>query len=128
MSKTNDDINNIITTAVQARVEAAVMEAMSSEGALRAIVSAALNEQVATGNGYGPKMPLLTALVQGTVKEQAKQVVAEEIKDMEGEIREEVRKALKKSVGVVADSLVDGFVSSAEGRYPSIEVNFRGRD
>lgn len=128
MSRTNEDINDIISSAVQARVEASVMEAMSSNGAMQAIVSAALSEQVQVGNSYGPKVPLLTALVQGTIKEQAKQVVAEEVKSMSAEIRGEVRKALKKSVGVIADSLVDGFVASAEGRYPSIEVNFRGRD
>ena len=43
-------------------------------------------------------------------------------------IRKEVRAALKKSIGVISDSLVDGFVAATSGRYPSIEVKFRGRD
>lgn len=122
---TNEDLTDVIKSAVQARVEASVLEAMSSDGAMKAIVHAALNQTVDTGN-YREKKPLLTHLVHTTVREQAKKVVAEEIQGLEDQIRDEVRTALKKSVGVISDSLVSGFVANASGRYPSIEVKFSG--
>lgn len=126
MSNLNEDINSTITTAVNSRVEAAVLEAINNGDTMKNFVHAALNTTVKTG-GYGrEEKPLITHLVQTTVQEQAKQVVGEEIVKAEDQIREEVRKALQESIGVISDSLVDGFVANAQGRYPSIEVNFRG--
>lgn len=128
MADPKDDINQIITSAVQARVEAAVVEALASDGTIRAYVAAALNRQVDT-SGYGrEKKSLLSHLLQNTVEEMTKRVVAEEIKSHEDVIRAEVRAALEKSIGVISDSLVDGFVSNAAGRYPSVRVEFASRD
>ena len=123
MSNLNEDINSTITSAVNARVEAAVMEAVNSSDTMKNFVHAALNQKV-TGNYGRDSKPLITHLVQSTIEEQAKQVVAEEIKNAESAIREEVRAALSKSIGVISDSLVDGFVASASGRYPSVRVEF----
>lgn len=125
MSNLNDDINSTITSAVNSRVEAAVLEAVSSGDTMKSFVHAALNTKVSTSGYSREEKPLITHLVQTTVQEQAKQVVAEEIGKAEAQIREEVRKALQESIGVISDSLVDGFVTHARGRYPSIEVNFR---
>lgn len=125
MSNLNEDINSTITSAVNSRVEAAVLEAINSGDTMKNFVHAALNTKVSKSGYSREEKPLITHLVQTTVQEQAKQVVAEEIKKAEAQIREEVRKALQESIGIISDSLVDGFVSNAQGRYPSIEVNFR---
>ena len=45
----NDDINQIIESAVNARVEAAVLEAMSSSEVMGRFVTAALSKPVSTG-------------------------------------------------------------------------------
>ena len=127
MASQNEDINQIIATAVNARVEAAVVEAMTSDGAIRTYVAAALNRPVSDGYRSREKT-FLQHLIQGSVEEQTRAVVAEEIKGVEEAIRKEVRAALKKSIGVITDSLVDGFVANASGRYPSIKVEFRGSD
>lgn len=122
-----NDINAIIQTAVTARVEAAVLEALSADGTMRAFVVAALQKKVSTG-GYGrDEKPLITHLLQGAIEEQTKAVVAEEIAARADDIRAEVRTALGKSIGVIADSLVDGLLTNAAGRYPSIHVEFRGK-
>ena len=127
MSNISNDLNTTITAAVNARVESEILAAMSNSDILQSFVTAALSTKVS--GGYRDKeKTLLSHLLETTIQEQAKSVVAEEITKMQPAIREEVRAALAKSVGVISDALVDGFVANASGRYPSIEVNFRGRD
>lgn len=118
----NEDINQIIASAVNARVEAAVVEALASDGAIRAYVTAALNQPAS--DRYDRGKTFLRRLLERTIEQQTQAVVAEEIKTAEDAIRKEVRAALKKSIGVITDSLVDGFVANASGRYPSIKVAF----
>lgn len=119
----NEDINQIIANAVNARVEAAVVEAMASDGAIRAYVTAALNQPA--GDRYEDRgKTFLQKLLERTIEQQTQAVVGEELKIAEDAIRKEVRAALKKSIGVITDSLVDGFVASTSGRYPSIKVVF----
>jgi len=128
MAGPEKDINEIMASAVKAQVAASVMEAMASNGTMQAIVVAALQQPVGTGSYDRDKKPLLEHLLQQTIIELTKKVVAEEIAAHAPAIREEVRKAIKKSIGVISDSLVDGFVANASGKYPSIEVKFGGRD
>lgn len=103
----NDDINQIIESAVNARVEAAVLEAMSSSEVMGRFVTAALSKPVSTG-AYSEKKPLLTHLLHNAIEEQTKAVVSEQIAELRPIIAEDVRKALKKSIGVISDSLVMG--------------------
>ena len=121
-----NDLNELVKGAVQARVEAATLEAFASDGAMQAMVIAALNTQVSTSGYDRDKKTLLTHLLRTTIEELTKKVVAEEIGKHEDQIRAEVRKALEQSIGVIADSLVDGFVANAAGRYASIKVEFAG--
>ena len=128
MPSPNDDINDIIASAVNARVEAAVLEAVSRDDTMRVFVAAALQQKVSP-TGYGrDETTLLNHLLKKTIEEQTRAVVAEEVAAHADAIRREVRAALKKSIGVITDSLVDGFVANASGRYPSIKVEFRGKD
>lgn len=120
------DLDDTITSAVNARVEASVIEALASNDVIATYVSAALNRETSDRFG-GEKKTFLTKLLGNTVEEMTKKVVAEEIQKQEDTIREEVAKALKKSIGVVADSLVSGFVENTKGSYPSIEVKFGQR-
>ena len=128
MPSPNEDINDIIASAVNARVETAVLEALSSDDTMRVFVAAALNQKVSTTGYSRDETTLLNRLLKNTIEEQTKAVVAEEVAGHADVIRKEVRAALKKSIGVITDSLVDGFVANASGRYPSIKVEFRGRD
>lgn len=126
MTTQENDINQIISAAVNARVEAAVLEAMTSSNTMATFVQAALTRKVSSSGYSRDEKPLLTHLLQTTIEEQTKAVVAEEISKNKDVIRAEVQKALSKSIGVISDSLVDGFVSNAQGSYPSIKVQFGG--
>lgn len=123
MSNIESDLNQTIASAVNARIEAQVLEALTSNDLVREHVANALNTQVEDGR-YGPKIPFVTKIVRDAIQERTKEVVSEEIAATADVIKAEVRTALSKSVGVIADSLVDGFVDRAAGQYPSIEVRF----
>ena len=128
MSNLGKDLDATIIAAVNARVESEILATMADSGIMQQFVTAALATKVKTGGFSSEEKTLLSHLLETSIQEQAKSVVAEEIARLAPQIREEVRSALAKSVGVISDSLVDGFVANAQGRYPSIEVNFRGRD
>lgn len=126
MSNLNDDLNATIAAAVQARTEAEVLAALSNEGTFSAMVTAALTETVRVD--YGKAQPMLSVLLRKTITEKTREVIADEIEALAPQIRAEVKSALKKSIGVISDSLVDGFVANATGRYPSIKVEFSGNE
>lgn len=128
MADLNGDLGKIVEHGVNARVEAAVLAELANSDLMEKFVIAALSEQVDDGRYGSKKKPLLRHLLEKTIQEKTKEVVAEEVVKYESEIRQQVREALGKSLGVITDSLVSGFVENANGRYPSIEVNFRGRD
>lgn len=127
MSELMPDLNDVIASAVQARTEAAVLAALSDSETFHALVVAALQQQVEVPNGttYGKKrISYMQHTLQKSIQEQTKALIAEAIQEHAPTIKTEVAKALRKSVGVLADSLVDGFVANASGRYPSIKVEF----
>lgn len=124
MANLNDDLNNTIASAVNARVEAQVLEALASDGVMQAAVQAALSREVPSSGYDRKKKTILTHLLHTAIEEHTKAIVAEEIAASASVIRDEVRAALAQSLGVITDSLVDGLVANATGRYPSIRVEF----
>lgn len=122
------DLNATITSAVNARVEAQVLAALTDSEVFAAMVTAALQQPIEVRGGLydKTKTTYLAHVLQQTIQARTKEVVTEAIEEHADKIREEVRKALRKSIGVIADSLVDGFVADSSGRYPSIKVTFGG--
>lgn len=128
MTALDKDLNETITSAVNARVEAAVAAALLNDESFTKFVTAALQRPVKTDTYSRESKTYISHLLEKTVEEKTKEVVAEEIADASEQIRDEVRKALRKSIGVISDQLVDGFVENASGRYPSVKVEFHGKD
>jgi hypothetical protein len=123
------DLNDIIAGAVNARIEAAVLASLSDSETFNALVISALQQQIEVpdGTSYGKKrVTYMAHTLQSAIRDRTRALIAEEIEGQAEAIRTEVRKALRKSVGVLADSLVDGFVANASGRHPSIKVEFSG--
>lgn len=128
MTSLDKDLNETITAAVNARVEAAVAAAMLSDESFTKFVTAALQQPVKTDSYSRETKSYLNHLLEKTIEAKTKEVVAEEIAGAAEQIRDEVRKALRKSIGVISDQLVEGFVENSTGRYPSIKVEFSGKD
>lgn len=125
----NEDLNEIITRGISAKIDSAVAQALAGDEGFTHLVTAALQQPVEVpdgSGGYGKKrVPFLNHVLQQSVRERTKKVVAETIQELEPEIRKHVKEAVKESVGVIAESLVDGFLADAAGRHPSIKVEFQ---
>jgi len=127
MADPTPDLNQTIVHAIQARIEADVAAAMLQEETWLTFVQSALQQPLSLDNGR-TKTTFLRHTLNGAIETATKQAVADELEAIKPEIAKEVRKALRSSIGVIADSLVDGFVANAQGRYPSIKVEFQSRD
>ena len=119
------DLNATIAHAVNARIEGQVLAALADSEVMGRMVTAALQKKVNTGAYRNNETTYLQSLIGKAIEEKTVEVVAAELDTIRPLIETEVRKALRKSVGVLADSLVEGFVQAAAGSYPSISVTYK---
>lgn len=105
------DINKIIASAVNARVEAAVLAALSGDEVIGKLVIAALSEQVpATNDRYdSKKTTYINRVLRDSIKEATadalRRVIAEELPTIEEEIRKELRRKVKQIAEGLATQL-----------------------
>lgn len=113
------DLNKVIVSAVNARVEAEMMKALSGDETVGRFVTAALREQVSvTGDRYDRQTePYITHILRAAIKEAAKtacvRLIAEELPTIE----EEVRKALRRDVKRIAETLTNQLADVAAKTY-----------
>jgi len=123
MSTLEGDLNTTITAAVNARIEAAVMEALSGDEVMGRFITAALTQKVEVDR-YDRKKDrtFLSHVVQQTIQDATKAAVMRFVDDERDLIETEVRKALRKQVPAVAEQLVNGLRGSAY----AVSVHVRG--
>lgn len=119
------DLNATIANAVNARIEAQVLAALADSDVMGRMVTAALQKKVNTGAYRNNETTYLQSLIGKAIEEKTAEVVAADLETIRPLIETQVRAALRKSVGVLADSLVEGFVQAAAGSYPSISVTYK---
>lgn len=119
------DLNATIANAVNARIEAQVLAALADSDVMGRMVTAALQKKVNTGAYRNNETTYLQSLIGKAIEEKTAEVVAADLETLRPLIETQVRAALRKSVGVLADSLVEGFVQAAAGSYPSISVTYK---
>lgn len=119
------DLNATIAHAVNARIEAQVLAALADSDVMGRMVTAALQKKVTTGAYRNDGTTYLQSLIGKAIEEKTAEVVAADLETIRPLIETQVRAALRKSVGVLADSLVEGFVQAAAGSYPSISVTYK---
>lgn len=114
------DLNQTIVSAVNARVEAEMMKALSGDETIAAFVTAALRQAVEVKNPrtYSTtKEPFLTNVLRGAIQEAAKaackRLIAEELPNIE----DEIRKALRRDVKRIASTLTESLASAADKAY-----------
>lgn len=118
----NEDLNVVITQAVQARIEASVLEALSSDETFARFVTAALQEPIDVKGSYGRQKTTYMAEVVGeAIKQAAKEAVARVMAEMQPQIEDEVRKALRRDLKGLAAALV-GSVTDAVAKPYGVTV------
>lgn len=122
------DINAVIVSAVNARIEAAVAGALLTEGGMGAIVAAALSQEIEVKEGYRTKkVPYLSEVLRKTIQAAAKNAIAKMVKEHEAEIEEKVKEALTGSTDAFAKGLVESLVKTAGGGYGlRVEIKYPG--
>ena len=106
--------------AVTARIEAEVAKALSGDAFLAQYVAAALSQQVEVKDqrSYNTKrVPYLTHVLEEAIKEATKDAVVRLIAEELPTIEAEVRKALRRQVTGIAESLARSLNTAAKTAY-----------
>jgi hypothetical protein len=126
----SNDLNDVIVSAVNARVETAVLEALSGDEFFGRMVAATLAQKIEVPDGgYSRRKTTFLAhtletVIQQAVQDATKRLVTEEA----AAIEEAVRKELRRSSGDLAKQLVGSMSDAAEKVYGiKVELQYPGR-
>jgi hypothetical protein len=125
---TDDTIKNIITATIQTKVIEALNDTPEAVGKL---IAAAINKPVDSvtgrGDGYMSRaVPYIDWLIGQELRDAARLIVAEVIKNQQREMLTEMIKA-RLSSDKIAESFVDSLMGST-GREWDIRVTFERKD
>lgn len=125
----NEDLNQIIASAVNARVEGAVLAALAGDETIGAMVVAALQQQVEVPSrgGYGKdRVVFLNHLIASAIRSAAKRAVEQVMIDEAQTIEDEVRKHIKRQAPEIAQKLAGQLADAASQTYGiTVELNMR---
>lgn len=125
------DLNQIIVSAVNARVEAAVVQALAGDEVMGRYVTMALTRQVEvpsrTGSYGKDRVPWLSHIIEQAVRDAAKRAVERYLVDEHEALEDEVRKALRRTAPVIAEKMV-GQISERASKGFGIQVSLRTGD
>lgn len=127
MSNIETDLNATIASAVNARIEAEVMAALSGDEIIGRLVTAALQQKVGEER-YGRKQTtFLASVLNAAIKDATKAAVARLIEEERPLIEDEIRKALRRNVKTMADAIVGNLAEQASSAYGvSVELRIPG--
>lgn len=121
MSELEVDLNATIASAINAKVEAGVLAALSGDEVLGRYVTAALNQEVQVGtSSYDRKRTtfihkVILDVVKAAVERAARNLLAED----------EVRKALRRQAPEIANQLVGNLAERSKNGYGvRVELQF----
>lgn len=122
-SNIDGDLNQVIASAVNAKIESQVAAALAGDEVIGQYVAAALRQEVQPDRyNSRSKTTFLTHTLTSAIQTATKKATAELIAEQEEVIKLEVRKALRGKIGELADAMVDELKSST-GRTDGYRVN-----
>jgi len=124
----DENLSNIISEAVQAKVDAAVMEALSGDEVMGKYITAALQQEV--GSNYNRNKE---TFLQNTIKkalQAATEVAVNNFIESETKALESlVEKELKKQSKSIAAGMVESLAEQAKSQYRmNVAITFPGND
>jgi hypothetical protein len=126
------DLNQVIVSAVQARIEAEVAAALSGDEMIGKYVAAALNQPIEVGRdsySRGRRTTYLRETIDTAMREATKAVVTQVIAEEREAIERAVRAELRDRVDGLAVQLVNSAVESVEKPYGlSVTLQYPRRD
>lgn len=122
------DLNQAIVSAINAKVEAGVLAALSGDEVLGKYVAAALNQPLETENrnSYNKvKTTYLRHTIDQALREAVKAAVAKFIEGEQALIEAEVAKALRKQAATIGAQFVKHLAEQTIGRSYGVSVELR---
>jgi hypothetical protein len=131
MSEITQDLNTVIASAVNARIEAQVAEALAGDAMIGKYVAAALGQtvEIPSRNGYGKdKVTFLKAVLDKATQAATKAAVERVIGEETEAIEKAVRKELRANINTLAVQLVGSVNEAVEKAYGvKVELIYPGR-
>ena len=124
MSALGQDLDKTIVAAVNARVEAAVLEALSGDEVIGRLVTAALQQKIQARGSYQTKS-MLQHVIDETIHGCVQRAVAKALDEEVQVIEDAVRKQLKRDAASVAAQLVGAFRTATDGYGLRIDITNR---
>lgn len=119
------DLNATIASAVNARIEAEVAKALSGDEVIGQYVAAALNQEIEVERSYRKtKTTWLKHTLRKAMQDSTKAVIQRVLEEELPLIEEEVRKAVKREAGAIAEGIAKSLAERG-GRGYGIDVKFR---
>lgn len=127
----NQNLDAIITKAIETKIEASVLAALSGDETIGRMVTAALQQKVEINRrdgGYGKEtVPFLSHVVHETIRAAAHKAVRAHLETMTEQLAAEVAKQLRKSSAGVAKQMVDQLAERASSAYGiKVEIQYPG--
>lgn len=118
------DLNAVITSAVNARIEAEVTAALSGDAVIGQFVAKALQARIEVDRGNYRKepMPYLTHVLEKAIQEATKAAVTRLLAEEVVAIEDAVRKALRRDLARIASTLTKS-LSDAAARTYGVDVH-----
>lgn len=120
MTQLDENINTTIANAVNAKVEASVLAALSGDELMGRYVTAALTQQLEVNKpeGYGKhKVQFLHHVISKMIQDATRDALARMIEEERPAIEAAVREALRANITGIASGLVDGLANSQRVSY-----------
>lgn len=114
------DLNQTIAAAVNARVEAEVLKALSGDAVLSEFVSAALRQPVEVKDNRTyrtEQVPFLTLVLRKAIQEATKAVTQRVVLEETEKLEEYIRKAIRAQLPDLAAGLVKSVTDTATHGY-----------
>lgn len=131
MTDPTGDLNNVITSAVNARIETAVLEALSGDQFFGRLVAVALQREISVRDSSGyrdRKTTFLAHVLESTIRQATEDAARRLVLEQADDIEEAVRKELRRSSSEIAKQLVGAVTEKAKETYGiKVELQFPGR-
>jgi hypothetical protein len=131
MAEVTQDLNTVIASAVQARIETEVLAALSGSDVFAQFVNVALNRKIEVkdpNSSYRTRettyiAETISKAIQAATKAAVEKVIAEEAPQIEAEVTKELRRNVKglaaQMVGCVVDKAASPYGITVELKYPA---------
>lgn len=126
------DLNATIASAVNARIEAQLLAAFSSDDVLASYVTAALQQPITykePGSYQEKRTTWLNKVLADAIREATKAAVATVLAEHKDKLEAEVRKVVRSNLTSIAEQFVEQLVTKAGDHYGlQVQIRWPGGD